>query len=479
MRYAIRKLSHERADEIISIGWRQSWLNLGDHEMNAAFLACELQKAKLDGAVIDRSHIEYDKFRRIWNGVADRQPAAIVRARGVSDVTKVVRVAAGQGALLAVRCGGHSLPGLSTCDNGIVLDVSPMSEITVDSSAHTAEVGGGALLGHLDVAGARAGLVTPAGVVSHTGVAGLTLGGGMGWLSRRFGLTIDNLLSADIVTADGRLVHTSAEIEPDLFWGIRGGGGNFGVVTKFKFQMHPLGPVAVGRWVYAAHDCEAVLQGYRELAAAAPRELTTAFTLTIANLVITAFWSGFSEGAEAALAPFGTLARPLSGSLGSMAFVDFQSRSDEHFAWGRRYYAKGGYLREIDDRAIACLKDSIASSPTPDSELYVLQLGGAINDIDESATAFTGRAAGYYWIAEAVWDDGVDDERCIAWGRLAAKRLAAISLRGNYVNEQSDFGKDIALGAYGAEKYNRLAKLKARYDPTNLFRLNQNIEPTL
>lgn len=445
--------------------------------MHAAHLARELVRANIDGTVIGRGHADYDRLRRVWNAVADRRPAAIVRARTANDVTKVVHIAAEQGALLAVRGGGHSLPGLSTCDDGILLDLSQMNEVIVDLVARTAQVAGGALLGHLDSAGARAGLVTPAGVVSHTGVAGLALGGGMGWLSRRFGLTIDNLLGAEVVTADGRVVQTSDEIEPELFWGIRGGGGNFGVVTRFEFRMHPMGPVVVGRWVYASRDCLAVLQRYGELAAAAPRELTTAFTLTSATLVLTAFWCGSPESAEAALVPYGTLARPLSGSLGGMAFLDLQSRSDEHFSWGRRYYAKGGFLRAIDDGAIGCLKDSIALSPTPDSELYVLQLGGAVSDIDEAATPYTGRAAGYFWMAEPVWDEGADDERCIAWGRMAAGRLAAMSLRGTYVNEQADFGKDVAFSAYGAEKYRRLARLKARYDPRNLFRLNQNIEP--
>lgn len=449
----------------------------GGVDMDAAVLASELDKASFAGTMAQRSHADYDRLRRVWNAVADRRPAAIVRARSVGDVTSVVRIAAEHAALLAVRCGGHSLPGLSTCDDGVVLDLSLMNETTVDPIAHTVEVAGGALLGHLDVAGARAGLVTPAGVVSHTGVGGLALGGGMGWLSRRFGLTVDNLLSAEIVTADGRLIQTSADIEPDLFWAIRGGGGNFGVVTKFEFRMHPLGPVAVGRWVYASSVSATVLRGYRELAAGAPRELTTSFTLTAAGLTLTAIWSGRADGAEKALNPYRRVARPLSGSLDFVAFVDLQRRSDEHFSWGRRYYAKGGYLDDIDDTAISCLTSSIARSPTPDSELYVLQLGGAIADVDEGATAYSGRAAGFYWIAEPVWDNEADDERCISWGRLAGGRLAEISLRGNYVNEQADHGREVAVGAYGAEKYARLAKLKARYDPANLFRLNQNIEP--
>jgi FAD/FMN-containing dehydrogenase len=433
--------------------------------------------AAASGIVVGPDHADYEKLRRVWNGVADRRPAAIVRARNSADVSKTIRVAAEQGSLLAVRSGGHSLAGLSTCDGGIVLDISAMKSVVVDRLARIAEVGGGALLGDLDAAGFSAGLVTPAGIVSHTGVAGLTLGGGMGWLSRRFGLTIDSLLSAEIVTADGRLIETSPEIEPELFWGIRGGGGNFGVVTKFRFRMHPLGAVLVGRWNYPRAACEAALKNYGELAAKAPRELATAFTLTASGLSLTVLWSGPAEGALKAIEPYGALAEPESGAIGGQTFLELQSRNDAHFAWGRRCYAKGGFLQSIDNRAITCLLDSIADAPTPDSELYVLQLGGAIADVDENATAYTGRQAGFYWVAEPVWDSAADDAHCIAWGRQAAARMTAISQAGNYVNEQADVGKDVAYSAYGAEKYRRLAKLKGRFDPANVFRLNQNIEP--
>lgn len=450
---------------------------LGVHQMNAFLLASALRKLNPVGQVIGHDHVEYDRSRRIWNGLADRNPAAIVRARNVDDVIKTIRVAADHGVLLAVRCGGHSLPGLSTCDDGIVLDLSAMNSVTVDSAAPVAEVGGGALLGDLDAAGARAGLVTPAGVVSHTGVAGLTLGGGMGWLSRRFGLTIDNLLGAEVVTADGRLFWASADSEPDLFWGLRGGGGNFGVVTKFRFRMHPFGSIVVGCWTYAPSDCEKVLKGFQRLSATAPRELTTNFSFSTAGLAVTACWSGIAADAEELVVPLGNLVQPISGTFGNMAYVELQSRSDELMAWGQRFYSKGGFLEKIDDAAIACMGEAIAQAPTADSDIYVLQLGGAINDIEESATPYSGRAANYYWIASAKWKDSSHDERCIAWGRKTAKSLAAISMEGNYINEQADFGKEVAYNAYGAEKYNRLARLKARFDPGNLFRLNQNIAP--
>ena len=351
-----------------------------------------------------------------------------------------------------------------------------MNAISVNPAKQVAEVSGGALLGDVDAAGASFGLFVPAGVISHTGVGGLTLGGGMGWLSRRFGLTIDSLLAADIVTSNADLMTISADVEPDLFWAIRGGGGNFGVVTKFYFRMHQLGSAWAGRWTYSVRDSTAVLRQFRELAASASRNLTTSFSLTAANLSVTAFWSGTPE-VQSSISPFGLLASDVSGNYGQTAFLEHQRRNDEHVPWGRRYYAKGGYLADIDDRVIACMNRAIATSPTPDSEFYILQLGGAIGDIDDQATAYTGRAAGYYWIAQPIWDDPADDTKCMAWGRTAAAQMTELSLAGNYVNEQADAGSDVAMKAYGARKYGRLASIKKRFDPDNLFRQNQNIVP--
>jgi len=350
-----------------------------------------------------------------------------------------------------------------------------MKAVTVDPRARTSDVSGGALLSDVDAAGLRYGLVTPAGVVSHTGVGGLTLGGGIGWLSRRFGLTIDNLIGVDIVTADGRLVRADANEEPDLFWAVRGGGGNFGVVTTFKFCMHPLGPAIFRRWIYPAADATAILRRYREMLYNAPRELTTMFILMQGELRISALWSGSTDGAAAALDRFGRLGEGTLVTTGETSFLDLQRASDERLAWGRRYYTKGGFLRDIDDQAILAMSESIAAVAVPEAEVYCLQLGGAVADIDESATPYSGRAGGHYWIAQCAWDSQADDLAAVSWGRGTANRLAAISLKANYVNEHSDTG--IAESAYGEAIYNRLAHLKWQYDPTNLFRLNQNIEP--
>ena len=445
--------------------------------MDPTHIASAFVGAGIEGEMIDPSHVDYDRRRRVWNGVADRRPALILRAKTVGDVVKTVRLAAARGVLLAVRGGGHSLPGLSTCDGGIVLDLSLLNAVSVDPLTRIAEVSGGALLGDVDAAGAPFDLFVPAGVISHTGAGGLTLGGGMGWLSRRFGLTIDSLLAADIVTADGQLRTVNANAEPDLFWAIRGGGGNFGVVTKFYFRMHHIGSVWAGEWTYPAREAAHILPQFRQLAASASRNLTTSFNLTASSLSMTAFWSGPIEGAAATIAPFGKFSSEVSGRYGQTTFPDQQRRHDDIVSWGRRYYAKGGFISDIDDRVVTSLLTATASSPSPECEIYILQLGGAISDIGDDATAYTGRAAGYYWIAQPIWDDPAIDDKCFAWGRKAAAQLTEISLAGNYVNEQADASSDIAKKAYGASKYGRLSSIKKRFDPGNLFRLNQNILP--
>jgi FAD/FMN-containing dehydrogenase len=427
--------------------------------------------------VITADHPDYDRFRAVWNGIADRTPLAIVRPQNVEDVQKAVRAAAASGALVAVRGGGHSLPGLSTCDGGLVIDMSLLRSAVIDDDNETVEVGGGALLGDLDRATVPKGYVVPAGVISHTGVAGLTLGGGMGWASRKYGLTIDSLLGAEIVMASGDVVWASATWNPELFWGIRGGGGNFGIVTRFKFQLRPIGGVVAGQWVYPIDKAGQVLSALRDLARKQPRDFTVSFTASRSGINVTAVWFGDAGLAKAALSPFGTLSDGASGGLQRLSYLTLQSRNDVAFAWSRRYYAKGGFWSDISDEAIGHILAAVAEAPAPDCEIYVIQLGGAISDKPDDATAYTGRNAGYYWLSEPVWDDVADDSSCIAWGRTTGRLLSDASIAGNYVNEQGDTGSSVARDAYGPEKYQRLARLKARLDPANLFRLNQNIEP--
>ena len=445
--------------------------------MSADGLLKGIANLPFDGQVIGPADRGYDIARRIWNGTADRRPAAITIPRTSADVAAIVRYAAEAGATLAVRGGGHSLPGLSTCDDGIVLDLSAFRGVTIDPDRRIATVGGGAHLGDLDRAASLHDLVVPAGVISHTGVGGLTLGGGMGWLCRRFGLTIDSLDGVEIVLADGRTVEADAEREPDLFWGLRGGGGNFGVVTSFRFRLHHLDSVVVGTFRFAADQARSILERYRELVAAAPRELGSAFTISRGEVSMTVVASGLADGRERVEA-FARLGRPSAEKIGVQSFVELQSASDEFYRWGRRYYAKGGFLATIDDDALDAILAGAEAAPTADSEIYVLQLGGAVADIADGATAYTGRAAGSYWIVEPVWDDPADDARCLAWGRDTASRLVERSMSGNYVNEQAESGGSLARDAYGADTYARLLALKRKFDPTNVFRMNQNIDPT-
>ena len=443
--------------------------------MTGTALTDRLARADLDGTVVDPRQGDFDRLRRVYNDIIDRTPGAIVRAATASDVQQLVRIAADTGLPLAVRCGGHSFAGLGTCDDGIVCDLSRMNAVIVDPETLTVQVDGGALLGDVDAAGERHGLVTPAGVVSHTGVGGLTLGGGMGYLSRRFGLTIDSLIEADIVTAEGERSRVSADAQPELFWAIRGGGGNFGVVTRFTFRMHELGPVDIRRWTHPAGAAAVTLRRYRDVAATAPRDLTTAFILTKDELLLRAIRTGPAVGADPAIDRFalpGGVRDPADG----LTFVELQRVSDDLLPWGRRYYSKGGFLADMDDRVIEVIADSVAEMPIPGLEVYCLQLGGAVSDVDEDATAYSGRAATWYWISQGAWDRPDDDERAIAWCRRTAQRLGERSMQTNYVNEQADTG--VAHSAYGDAKYRRLAELKGRYDPGNVFRLNQNIVPS-
>jgi FAD/FMN-containing dehydrogenase len=437
-----------------------------------------LKAADLSGGLVVPGSTDFDRRRRIWNGVVDRHPAAIVRPATADEAADVVRAAAECDALLSVRCGGHSFPGHSTCDGGVVLELSAMRSVSVDPATGLCVVGGGALLGDVDRAALPHGLAVPAGVVSHTGIGGLTLGGGMGWLSRLHGLTIDALLGVDIVTADGALRRASAESEPDLFWALRGGGGNFGVVVAFEFRACGMGPVSAGKWVYPLADIHDAMLGAAELAGDAPRELTISFSATRLGLALTAFWAGPRARADAALARFGRLTASAAGGHGPVSFLDLQTRTDDHSAWGRRYYARGGFVRHVDAALVDCIVDALAEAPTDHSEVYVPQLGGAVADVDEDATAYSGREAGFYWLVEPIWDDPAEDARCLEWGRRHGGRLAARSMDTNYVNEQADTGGDFPEQAYGHSKYRRLSDIKARYDPSNLFRLNANIAPT-
>jgi FAD/FMN-containing dehydrogenase len=359
----------------------------------------------------------------------------------------------------------------------VLLDLSGIATVDVDIAEGTARVGGGALLGDVDAATMPFNAVVPAGVVSHTGAGGLTLGGGMGWNSRRYGLTIDNLLAVDLVLADGSLLTVDETNEPELFWAIRGGGGNFGVVTSFLFRTRPLPFGMAATSFYATEHAEAVLTSYAEQTQGAPRELSTGFMLSRETLRMKSVWYGSEDQTDAILTPFGRLGGVGPDETFRATFWELQRASDEALPWGRRYYAKGGFLAAIDAAAIQWLVQSVNRAPNGDCDVYMIQLGGAVADVDEEATAYTGRSASFYWVVNGVWDHPDDDERCLSWGRETAEGLTALSLAGNYINEQSDVSPEATRNAYGDRTYERLVSVKRRFDPTNLFRLNQNIRP--
>ena len=442
---------------------------------------------ELDGQVILPDDPGYDEARRVWNAAIDRRPAVIARCASPGDVAKAVRYGREHDLVIAVRCGGHSVGGFSTCDDGILIDLSLMGRVEVDPERRVARVGGGALLGDLDRAAQTFGLACPVGVVSHTGVGGLTLGGGMGRLQRRYGFSVDNMLSVDLVTADGRLVRAGEDENPDLFWGIRGAGPNFGVVTSFEFRLHPVGPeVTHGPVVFpigAAHD---VVEVYRESALSGPQDLFLGLGLGPSEegdgvppgepIIWVVLTDAGSDGeAEAVLERFRPIG-PVSEDVRRRSYLAVQSAADEAMAWGLRFYMKGGFLADLSEGAVDAFLEAIAAQPGGGS-LSVWAQGGAIARTPEDAMAFNGRAAPFWIAAEAAWRDPDQDGAHREWGRATMDRLAPFRADGHYVNDMVESGDDVVRGIYGAAKYERLVALKRRWDPDNAFRLNQNIRP--
>jgi FAD/FMN-containing dehydrogenase len=449
-------------------------------------------RAALRGRLLQPGDDGYDVARTIWNGMIDRRPAAIVRAAGAADVIRAVDFAREHRLLLAVRGGGHNIAGNAVCDGGLMLDLSAMTSVRVDPAARTARVEPGALLSDFDRETQAFGLSTPTGINSTTGLAGLTLGGGFGWQSRKRGFTIDNLIGADVVLASGRLVRTSATQEPDLFWALRGGGGNFGVVTSFDYRLHPLGPeVYAGLVVYPFDQAARVFDGYRRFTAAAGDDMTAWLVLRKAPplpflpaavhgtpVVVVAFcWIGDpAEGAEAtgALHAFGT---PAGTHAGPMPFAGWQTAFDPLLAPGARNYWKSHDFRALTPEVERQLGEAVARLPTDECEVFVGHLGGAVNRVGVGDTAYPHRDVEFVVNVHTRWREAADDARCIAWARGLFDALTPHATGGVYVNFMpEDETPRVAAGAYGPN-YARLAALKARYDPDNLFRLNQNIRP--
>jgi len=436
----------------------------------------------LSGRVLEHGDPEYDEVRSVWNGMIDRRPAVIARCVDTADVVAAVNFARTSGLPVSVRGGDHSAAGNAVCDGGIMIDLSLMKGLTVDAAGGTARAEPGLRWGEFDAATQEHGLATTGGTNSDTGVAGLTLGGGIGWLSGRYGLTCDNLLAAEVVTADGQIRQASESENPDLFWAVRGGGGNFGIVTSFMFRLHPVGPMVVaGLVAHPVERAQEVLRFYREFVATGPDELNTiAGFLTVPDglkvVAIAACYSGGVDKGEEVLRPLREFGPPVLDEIGTVPYVAFQSALDATFPRGRRYYWKSTMMRELSDDAIAQLITLFESVPSPMTGILLQQLGNAANRVPADATAFPNRDARWDGLVLGSWEDETQDEAQIDWTRQAWRSLRPFSTGGVYANGVADGDAEEIGGAFGVN-YQRLAAVKAIYDPGNLFRLNANIVP--
>ena len=439
-------------------------------------------RAALRGQLLLPGQDGYDAARKVWNGAFDRRPALIARCLGAADVVQAVDFARSNALLVAVRGGGHSLSGQSVCDGGMMIDLSPMKSIRVDPLAKTARLEPGVLLGQFDREAQAFGLATTAGTVSHTGAAGLTLGGGFGRIGRRFGLACDNLIAADVVTAGGRFVKVSAADAPGLLWGLRGGGGNFGVVTSFEYRLHAVDPMMHGgSLVFPFAGARALLRSYADFIAGASDDLCVdAFIVPTPDgqrvVAMDVCHSGAAPAAERELAQLRKLGQPLQDGLRPSTYVDIQRSGDDSYPSGRCYYIKSGFLQAITPRTIDATVDYVESAPLPTGIVGFSHLGGAISRVPPGATAFWHREAQHSLLMLGFWDEASMAERTMQWVRSGWKSLEPLT-DGFYVNELSyDEGKSRIRSNYGGN-YQRLVALKKQYDPTNLFQLNANIKP--
>jgi FAD/FMN-containing dehydrogenase len=441
-------------------------------------------EALLRGALLLPGTTAYEAARRIHNAMIDRRPAFIVRCAGASDVVNAVNFARENELLVAVRAGGHNVAGTAVCDGGIMIDLSPLKGIRVDPADRTVRAAAGVTWGELDHETQAFGLATTGGAVSTTGIAGLTLGGGLGVLMRKYGLACDNLRSVDVVTADGKLVTASATENPDLFWAIRGGGGNFGIVTSFEYELHPVGTVLGGMVLYPLDRAEDVLAFYRDLTAAAPDELTAYAALVtspegVPMSAIFACYAGPLATGEALLRPLREFGPPVADLICPMPYTLVQRTFDASAPSGLLNYWKSSFLQELSADAMAAVAAAYAVVPSPLSSVVFEHLGGAVSRVGNDETAFSHRGARYSMTAASLWRDGSQSDQNIGWARRlweAAQPAAGGAVYANYLSQ--DEGDARVRAAYGSN-YERLATLKDRYDPTNLFRLNQNIKPTI
>jgi FAD/FMN-containing dehydrogenase len=434
------------------------------------------------GKVLRPTDDDFDAARRVWNGMIDRRPAVIVQCTSRDDVISAIRLARESGLPLSVRGGGHNAAGLGVCDGGVVVDLTSMRSVQVDPERRRARVQGGATWADLDAATQPHGLATTGGVISTTGVGGLTLGGGIGWLMRSHGLACDNVISAEVVTADGRVLTASESENADLYWAIRGGGGNFGVVTAFEFRLHSVPEVVGGMLVHPAQRAAEVLRHYRAVTETAPDALTAVAGLLtspdgIRIAALLACYNGGPAEADPVLAPLREFGPPVAGEYAPVPYAQHQRMLDEGFPSGLQVYWRGHFLRELSDACIDTLIDCFSRVTSPMSALIIEHMGGAVARVPRDATAFSHRDAPYNLAIVGRWIDASERERHVAWTRATSEAMQPYA-SGVYVNYVGfEEGADRVAAAYGADQYARLATVKRAYDPTNLFRSTQNIAP--
>jgi len=446
-------------------------------------------RGRLRGAVALPGEDGYDAARSIWNAMIDRHPGLVVRCLGAADVINAVKVARDEKLLIAVRSGGHNIAGSAVCDGGLLIDLSLMKSVRVDPASRMARVEPGATLADFDREAQAFALATPLGINSTTGVAGLTLGGGFGWTTRKFALTIDNLISADVVTADAKLVRASEKENADLFWALRGGGGNFGVVTSFEFKLHPLGPeVLSGLIVHPLEKASELLPKFCRIAKEAPDKLTIWVVMRKAPplpflpaewhgkevLIFAACYSGDMKEGEKAVKPLRALGAPIVDVISPHPFTGWQSAFDPLLTPGARNYWKSHDFNDLPDAAIKAIIDAVRTLPSPECEVFIAHVGGAMARVAANATAWPNRDAHFIMNAHSRWRDKAQDRAGVAWARQLFEATAPFASGSVYVNFMPEDENDRVANAYGSN-YRRLAEIKRRYDPDNLFRMNQNI----
>jgi FAD/FMN-containing dehydrogenase len=453
--------------------------------------AIETLKARMRGPVILPEDPGYDDARSIWNAMIDKRPGAIAQCTGVADVMHAVQVAMDYGLLVSVRSGGHNIAGSALCDDGLTIDLSRMKSVRIDPDARLAYVEPGATLGDFDHEAQAFGLATSLGINSTTGVAGLTLGGGFGWLTRKHGLTVDNLIAAEVVTADGQRVRAGEEENADLFWAIRGGGGNFGIVTQFVFRLHPVGPeVLSGLIVYPFEQARSVLSQYREYVETIPDDLCVWAVLRKApplpflpeavhgrEVVVFAFMhSGDLAEGERLIEPVRHFGEAYGEHIGPAPYAGWQQGFDPLLTPGARNYWKSHNFAELSDEAIDTVIEYTGKLPSPQCEIFIALLGGEANRVAEDATAYAHRNVKFVMNVHGRWDEPAQDEECVSWSRDFFEAARPFAMGGVYVNFMTEEETDRIGAAYGPN-YERLARIKQKYDPGNLFHLNQNIRP--